>query len=260
MLLASSCRRCHALASGRVVVGRLVPIGVGGIAVRGRKLSRRSPVRYHAAAHGLMRIPILGVVRARHRHGPFLMAFWHDSSLGRSPCLALVRVRRLSEMVCGWLLVGAGRRVVHLRSRSGSKTLRAIGVAVHGRRRMALTAGIRSLGRIAGSSSSSRGPSGIQSWWCRSLRARIRTSHLLLILCVLMLAWPSARRDSLRRIVAVLHVGRVHCPGPLRLAIVALLLLRSRRWLTLHSGVRAHSGRSALFRQRATHGGRCHGL
>lgn len=104
--------------------------------------TRRSPVGNHAAAHGLVRISVVGRIPS-HGHGPVLhVPLRNDAALSGSPSRVLVdlAVRSLSEGIGRRLLLRVllwRRRLVHLRPRKVSQRLRSVWVRIHGRRRPA---------------------------------------------------------------------------------------------------------------------------
>jgi hypothetical protein len=171
------------------------------------------------------------------------MTLRHNPPLSRCPRLAGVIVGGMPESARRRLLVGAGGRVVHLRSGLRCHRVRSIRVTVESR---PLVRRIPSLLLSIPRSSGAR-------WRTAMIYAGrwrlvwVRASLLLLLLRELrvLLRMLPPRRYSLPRVVAIRRPAGVHCSSSLgrvlRVAVVSLVLPRGR--LPLHLAVLRRHGR-----------------
>lgn len=177
------------------------------------------------------------------------MTLRHNPPLGRCSRLARVVVGSMPESARRRLLVGAGRRVVHLRSGLGCHRVRSIRVAVESR---PLVRRIPSSLLLSVPRSSGARWRTAMLYTGRRCLVRVWASLLLLLreLRVLLRMLLPPRRYSLPRVVAVRRPAGVHCSSSLgrvlRVAVVSLVLPRGR--LPLHLAVlRGHGGCPALI-------------
>lgn len=202
--------------------------------MRCRTRARGPPIRNDPPAHSLVRVSIVRIVPG-HRHGTvFHVSVGYNPPLGCSPSRILI-IRRLSECVCGRLLICLRRGVVHLRSWRASQRLRSVWIRIHRRWRPASL--VKPLGggswrRVIAVVPLRWRPSHLLgSWWWWS---RIWASSLLLLEILRRGNVLTTRHRARPRVVAVRSIdGTTRWD---RVPVPATGWRRSRWWLAVHIG------------------------